>query len=95
MGRLRDLRNIGATLERQLHAVGVFSGEQLRSRGPGPVYVDLCNRAGRRLPVCYYLFSLAAALEDRDWRELSEQEKGRLLRTCMPAGMDSELNPAC
>lgn len=32
----------------------------------------------KHLPVCYYLYSLAGALEDRDWRTYSPEEKARL-----------------
>lgn len=80
MRRLGELRNIGATLEKKLNAVGIFTPEELRAKRPEAIYAELCNLAGKRLPVCYYLYSLAGAVKDKDWRGLSEKEKRSLLR---------------
>lgn len=76
---LRDYPNIGATLEGRLHEVGVRSLKDLKKLGVVKAYKKLCQKAGKRLPVCYYLYSLEGALTSRDWRKLSQKEKNRLL----------------
>jgi len=43
--------------------------------GAAEAYRRLCNAEGPGLPVCYYLYSLEGALSDRDWRELTDDEK--------------------
>lgn len=76
---LRDLPNIGSTLEERLHEVGIRSVSDLKKVGVAKAYAKLCQKAGKRLPVCYYLYSLEGALVSKDWRRLSKKEKNRLL----------------
>ena len=74
--------NIGPTILRRLHDLGVRSVDDIRRLGPGAIYRSLAAaNPGRRLPVCYYLYSLQAAVEGRDWRSLSEAEKRDLRRS--------------
>jgi DNA transformation protein len=77
---LRDLPNIGTTLERKLNAIGIRSIKDLKSEKPEVLYSKLCIKEGRRLPVCYYLYTLEAAIKNIDWRDLSKIQKERLLK---------------
>jgi DNA transformation protein and related proteins len=77
---LRDLPNIGTTLEHKLNAIGIRSIKELKSERPEVLYSKLCTKEGKRLPVCYYLYTLEAAVKNVDWRDLSELQKRRLLK---------------
>ena len=76
---LSALPNIGPTIERRLRAVGIESADDLRRTGAVGAYRLMSARFGGYLPVCYYLYSLHAALDSRDWRELTDEEKSELL----------------
>lgn len=76
-----ELKNIGATLGRRLAAVGIVTREDLARTGSVRTYQLLCEVEQRRLPVCYNLYSLEAALRDLDWRALDEVEKADLKRS--------------
>jgi len=76
---LKDLKNIGLTLQSKLKDVGIKSVEDLERIGPVQAYIKLCKQEGRRLPVCYYLYSIEAALKKKDWRALSAAQKAKLL----------------
>ena len=72
------LPNIGATLSRRLASIGVESREDLANLGSVRVYQLLCEKEQRRLPVCYNLYSIEAALRGHDWRLLDSDDKTRL-----------------
>ena len=74
------LKNIGATLSARLAEIGVFTRADLARMGPARAYRLMNAKAGKKLPLCYNLYSLAAALRDVDWRQLSEEEKQELKR---------------
>ena len=74
------LPNIGATLGRRLTSIGVETREDLVSMGSVRAYQLLCEREQRRLPVCYNLYSIEAALRGHDWRLLDFEDKARLKR---------------
>lgn len=78
MSGLVGLRNLGPMLCQKLAEVGVHDAQELARVGPARVYVRLVAAAGRRLPVCYYLYSLEGALRGEDWRWLSDRDKQRL-----------------
>lgn len=75
---LAALPNVGPTIASRLHAVGITSLGELRRLGAPESYLRLCAQAGRRLPLCYYLYSLEAAIRGIAWTDLSEIEKRRL-----------------
>jgi len=54
------------------------SVRQLARIGPANTYRRLCERAGKRLPYCYYLYSLEGALRGVHWSSLTAEEKQRL-----------------
>ena len=73
---LKQLKNIGPTVEKRLNEVGVFSKSDLKKTGSSKVYRKLMERNSTvHLPVCYYLYSLEGALQDKHWDDFSEQEK--------------------
>lgn len=78
--RLTRLPNIGPTLGRRLAALGILTRDQLAVVGSVLVYQRLCEVAGRRLPVCYNLYSLEAALRGHNWRLLDDEQKQALRR---------------
>ncbi|RIK74114.1 MAG: hypothetical protein DCC68_23670 [Planctomycetota bacterium] len=74
---IENLRNIGAASASWLREAGVGTIGELRRVGPVAAYLRVQRverRAGLNL-----LWALVAGLDDRDWRELSEEEKRRLL----------------
>lgn len=76
---LADVRNIGATIAERLNSVGINTLGELRRIGPAEAYQRVrLNNPTTTLPVCYYLYSLYAALEDKDWRQLTASEKQKL-----------------
>lgn len=77
---LLQLCNIGQTIADGLHQVGIHDENDLRNTGAVKAYQRLQSlNPKRNLPVCYYLYTLEAALQDRDWRTLSQEEKNHLL----------------
>ncbi len=73
-----QLKNIGTTLSARLAAIGVFTRADLARMGPAIAYRRMNAAAGKKLPICYNLYSLEAALRDVDWRRLSQAEKQEL-----------------
>ncbi|MBM3740644.1 MAG: TfoX/Sxy family protein [Acidobacteria bacterium] len=75
---LEGAYNLGKTIRARLAEAGIQSVAELRSVGPARAYRRLCERANRRLPVCYYLHSLEGALQGIHWNALPPHEKARL-----------------
>lgn len=84
--RLDDLPNIGPTLLRKLNRIGVHSVNDLKKLGPAKAYAKLCRFEEKRLPVCYYLYSLEGALRGVHWDHLSKERKDKLLRQTKATG---------
>lgn len=74
------LPNIGATLSRRLASIGVETRDDLAAMGSVQAYQLLCELEQRRLPVCYNLYSMEAALRGHDWRMLRPDDKAGLKR---------------
>lgn len=74
---IENLRNLGATSAAWLRDIGVFTRADLEQLGPVLAY----HLVKQRQPdtSLNLLWAMAAGLEDRDWRELSAEEKERLL----------------
>jgi len=73
------MRNIGPTIRKRLAEIDVTTISDLAAVGSAEAYRRLAAQyAGRRLPVCYYLYSLEGALQDRHWDDFSEHEKHEL-----------------
>ena len=78
MGEKRTIRNLGAASWRMLRAAGVDDAAALRRIGPAMAFA-MVRAAGSHASL-NLLWAMAAGLQGRDWRALSEEEKGRLLR---------------
>lgn len=76
---LSELKNIGKTVASRLHELGITNEKELRKLGAGRAYKWLSEQnPDKRLPVCYYLYSLEGAIKDRHWDDFSEKEKAKL-----------------
>jgi DNA transformation protein len=83
---LRSLRNIGPTIADRLEAVGLKTVGDLKRVGPAKAFNRVKSKfSGVTIPVCYYLYSLQGALEDKHWDALAENTKNRL---CREAGVE-------
>ncbi|MCA9198422.1 MAG: TfoX/Sxy family DNA transformation protein [Planctomycetales bacterium] len=69
---IQQLRNIGPQSSIWLRAVGINTIGDLRRLGPALAYRLVCTKFTGSLNL---LWALAAGLEGRDWRELTEKEK--------------------
>lgn len=78
---LTKLQNIGKTVAAKLNAIGINDERDLKKAGAAKAYrwMSEYNKKGH-LPVCYYLYSLQGAIQDRHWDDLSEAEKTKLRR---------------
>ena len=73
---LAELQNIGKTVASRLHEIGITNEADLREIGASKAYKLLSQQSpGKHLPVCYYLYSLEGAIQDKHWDLLSEKEK--------------------
>jgi DNA transformation protein len=74
-----ELKNIGTTVAARLYQIGITSEADLRKVGAARAYRRLAERQpGKHLAVCYYLYSLEGALQDRHWDSFSAEEKRQL-----------------
>ena len=73
-----NLRNLGSTSAEWLRDVGIQTKSDLERFGPALAY----RLVKRRQPTVSLnlLWAMAAGLQDRDFRELSDDEKSRLLQ---------------
>ena len=77
---LSSLKNIGATVEKRLNDIGVFSENDLKKMGAVKAYQKIKQKnPSKTIPVCYYLYSLQGALENRHWDDISQNTKNQLL----------------
>jgi nifR3 family TIM-barrel protein len=75
---ITQLRNLGPLSSEWLRAAGITTIEQLREVGAAGAY--LLVRSQQPKASLNLLWGLAAGLEDRDWRELTEAQKQSLLQ---------------
>jgi DNA transformation protein and related proteins len=76
---LLQLRNLGATVVKRLQAIGIQTRADLAHIGAPEAYRRMAALAApHRLAVCYYLYSLEGALQDRHWDDFSDEEKAQL-----------------
>jgi len=77
---LSSLRNIGPTIQKRLQEIGINSKGELKKVGPALAYQKIQSKnSGKTIPVCYYLYSLQGALEDKHWDDISQKKKQKLL----------------
>ena len=78
---LSQLKNIGPTIERRLHEVGVYTKRELRALGAVQAYQRIkTNCPMQTISVRYYLYSLQCALMGLHWDDLPEPVKAELRR---------------
>ena len=76
---LVGLKNLGATIIKRLAGIGIQSRAALARVGAAKAYRLMAHQAApHRLAVCYYLYSLESALQDRHWDNFSDEEKSKL-----------------
>ncbi len=77
---LKGAKNIGATIEKRLNEIGVFSLADLAEMTPERAYLKICEyHPQKTIPVCYYLYSFQGALLDLHWNDLPTDLKNELL----------------
>lgn len=74
---IENLRNLGPTSAAWLRDVGIQTKADVEDLGPAVAYQMVRSR--QPSVSLNLLWSMAAALMDKDWRELSEAEKAKLL----------------
>ena len=78
---LKGAKNIGATIEKRLNEIGVFSLADLAEMTPVNAYKNICKEnPNKTIPICYYLYSLQGALLDLHWNKIPEELKKELLK---------------
>ena len=78
---LKGAKNIGATIEKRLNEIGVFSLADLAQMTPVKAYQSICKQnPDKTFPVCYYLYSLQGALLDIHWDDLPTELKTELCK---------------
>lgn len=80
---LRKAKNIGATIEKCLNEIGIFTLADLAEMTSVEAFKRIReNYPGKTIPVCYYLYSLEGVLLDLHWNdipsELKEELKARI-----------------
>lgn len=75
---IATLKNLGPTSADWLRESGVATVGDLRRLGPVVAYLLVKERRPRVSP--NLLWALAAGLDGRDWRDLPEAERSKLLR---------------
>ena len=77
---LLSLKNIGPTIQKRLQEIGINSKKDLNNVGSVLAYQKIQSKnPGKTIPVCYYLYSLQGALENKHWDDISENKKKKLL----------------
>ena len=78
--QIERLTNIGPTIAKRLRQIGIRTRSDLEQAGPVATYLHLsASFSEKRLPVCYYLYSLEGALRDQHWDAIPESVKQKLL----------------
>ena len=78
---LRDLKNIGPTIADRLETVGLTTVGDLKIMGPAAAFNRVKSAySDITIPVCYYLYSLQGALDNKHWNALSGDTKSKLRR---------------
>ncbi len=77
---LTSLKNIGPTIQKRLQGIGINSKNDLKKMGPVLAYQNIQSKnPGKTIPVCYYLYSLQGALDNKHWDDISQKKKQKLL----------------
>ena len=74
MRQIKNLRNIGPKSARMLEEIGVATIDDLRNLGSVNAYLKLQFSFPDQISL-NFLWAMQAGLQDRDWRDLSSDEK--------------------
>ncbi len=74
---IQNLRNLGPASTAWLREIDVFTVSDLKRHGPVVAYCLVKQR--HRNASLNLLWAMVAGLADRDWRELTDEEKKRLM----------------
>lgn len=76
---LRQAKNIGATIEKCLNEIDVFTLADLEKMTSVEAFKKICgNYPDKTVPVCYYLYSLEGALLNLHWNDIPSELKEEL-----------------
>ena len=76
---LFELNNIGEKVAERLHEIGITNELELKNIGAAKAYKWMSEKEpGKHLPVCYYLYSVEGAIQDKHWNDFTEEEKAKL-----------------
>lgn len=76
---LSKAKNIGATIEKYLNEIGIFTLADLAETTPAEAFKKIrANYPEKTIPVCYYLYSLEGALLDLHWNDIPPELKKEL-----------------
>ena len=65
---LRNAKNIGATIEKYLNEIGIFTLADLAETTSVKAFIKIREQHPEKtIPVCYYLYSLEGALLNLHW----------------------------
>ena len=78
MMQLEELPNIGKTIAKKLHTIGIYTQKDLKEVGSVRAYKFLQAQSIAKLPICYNLYSLEGAIRGIKWTELSQEIKDKL-----------------
>ena len=76
---LRKAKNIGATIEKYLNEIGVFTLADLAEITSVKAFTKIREQHPEKtIPVCYYLYSLEGALLNLHWNDIPSELKEEL-----------------
>ena len=79
---LSSLKNIGPTIQKRLQEIGINSKKDLMDVGPVLAYQKIQSKNPEKIiPVCYYLYSLQGALDNKHWDDLSQKQETKTIRS--------------
>ena len=93
---LRNAKNIGATIEKYLNEIGIFTLADLAETTSVKAFIKIREQHPEKtIPVCYYLYSLEGALLNLHWNdipsELKKELKDRVLTFKVKTGKQDQV----
>lgn len=76
--KLRELQGLGPKSEKCLNDIGIFTKEDLEKIGPIKAYIKLRDESKTK-PSLNFLYAMVGALENENWVNIAQNEKGRLI----------------
>ncbi|MET2984424.1 TfoX/Sxy family DNA transformation protein [Aureibaculum conchae] len=73
---INEAKNIGPTIAKRLNEIGIYCLTDLAKVTPVNAYKQMVEKNDKkRLPICYYLYSLEGALLDLNWDDIPKELK--------------------